>query len=344
MPLTKRFITNLCVANRYVANLCVANRSPTVATTPPRRARIRAPQLAMILAIAAVDERTAAEALDKVVIEFEPLPHTVDPLESLFPGGPNARSNGNVAAAVCAASASNLFGIFLTPVLVGLLGAGFERFALRRVHKFGHVPELLITFGLSYVILELVQLIWGRTAVPLPEEAAHRALTVLRLRPGAVVELFDGRGGSHRGRLVAAGRRAASCSERPITPVSLLVSWDVVSPLPADPRVTPSWRMLSSVRSTSARMAVRRAGSRSTTARTSPLASAYQSIAEPSSCSCGSASSLAAPSPRRRLTTRRSCAAALCNGAPRTPSGRTPLRVVTIRVWDASPADIQASH
>ena len=49
MPLLKRFITNLCVAN-----LCVADRSPTVATTPPRRARIRAPQLAMILAIAAV--------------------------------------------------------------------------------------------------------------------------------------------------------------------------------------------------------------------------------------------------------------------------------------------------
>ena len=45
------------------------------------------------------------------------------------------------------------------------MGALFERFCLRRVHKFGHVPELLITFGLAYVILELVQLIWGRTAV-----------------------------------------------------------------------------------------------------------------------------------------------------------------------------------
>src|SRR5262249_7651241 len=52
-----------------------------------------------ILAIAAVDELTAAEAIEKVKIDFEPLPHTVDPLESLFPGGPNARSNGNVAAA-----------------------------------------------------------------------------------------------------------------------------------------------------------------------------------------------------------------------------------------------------
>ena len=56
-------------------------------------------------------------------------------------------------------------GLVIAPLVVGLLGALFERYCLRRVHKFGHVPELLITFGLAYVILELVQLIWGRTAV-----------------------------------------------------------------------------------------------------------------------------------------------------------------------------------
>ena len=56
-------------------------------------------------------------------------------------------------------------GLVVAPLLVGALGALFERLCLRKVHKFGHVPELLITFGLSYVILELVQLIWGRTAV-----------------------------------------------------------------------------------------------------------------------------------------------------------------------------------
>jgi branched-chain amino acid transport system permease protein len=56
-------------------------------------------------------------------------------------------------------------GLLLAPLVVGALGALFERLALRRVHKFGHVPELLITFGLSYIILELVQLVWGRTAV-----------------------------------------------------------------------------------------------------------------------------------------------------------------------------------
>jgi branched-chain amino acid transport system permease protein len=56
--------------------------------------------------------------------------------------------------------------LFIAPLLVGALGAGFERYSLRRVHKFGHVPELLVTFGLSYLILELVQLVWGRSTVP----------------------------------------------------------------------------------------------------------------------------------------------------------------------------------
>ena len=53
---------------------------------------------------------------------------------------------------------------------------------LRRVHKFGHVPELLITFGLSYVILELVQLIWGRSSVNFapPELLQGPAFTLMQ--------------------------------------------------------------------------------------------------------------------------------------------------------------------
>src|SRR5450830_1632947 len=50
------------------------------------------------------------------------------------------------------------------PLLVGVLGALVERYGLRTVHKYGHIPELLFTFGLSYVIVEVVQLIWGREA------------------------------------------------------------------------------------------------------------------------------------------------------------------------------------
>jgi CO/xanthine dehydrogenase Mo-binding subunit len=49
-----------------------------------------------ILAVAAVDELTAAEAIEKIVVEFEPLPFAVDPVESLKPGSSNARTTGNV--------------------------------------------------------------------------------------------------------------------------------------------------------------------------------------------------------------------------------------------------------
>jgi xanthine dehydrogenase molybdenum-binding subunit len=49
-----------------------------------------------VLAVAAIDEATAAEAIEKIDIEFEPLPFVVDPIESLRPNGPNARAQGNV--------------------------------------------------------------------------------------------------------------------------------------------------------------------------------------------------------------------------------------------------------
>jgi len=48
-----------------------------------------------ILAVAAIDELTAAEAIEKIKIDLEPLPFVVDPLVSLRPGGPNARTDGN---------------------------------------------------------------------------------------------------------------------------------------------------------------------------------------------------------------------------------------------------------
>ena len=72
--------------------------------------------------------------------------------------------------AYLAYSISKLVGFWpalvITPIVVFVLGALFEKYCLRRVHPFGHVPELLVTFGLSYLILEIVQLIWGRSAVP----------------------------------------------------------------------------------------------------------------------------------------------------------------------------------
>ncbi|MEJ8853068.1 branched-chain amino acid ABC transporter permease [Variovorax robiniae] len=70
--------------------------------------------------------------------------------------------------------------LVIAPLVVFALGAAFERYCLRRVHKFGHVPELLVTFGLSYLILEVVQLIWGRSVVPygLPSQLEGPLFTI----------------------------------------------------------------------------------------------------------------------------------------------------------------------
>ena len=48
-----------------------------------------------VLAIAAVDETTAADAIERVVVDFEPLPFVLNPLDGVRPGSPNARPEGN---------------------------------------------------------------------------------------------------------------------------------------------------------------------------------------------------------------------------------------------------------
>src|ERR1041385_5996398 len=53
----------------------------------------------------------------------------------------------------------------VAPLLCGLIGAAIERYGLRHLHKRGHVPEILFTFGLVYVIEEFVTMIWGRNPV-----------------------------------------------------------------------------------------------------------------------------------------------------------------------------------
>jgi branched-chain amino acid transport system permease protein len=57
-------------------------------------------------------------------------------------------------------------GLLIVPPLVGVLGALVERYGLRRVHQYGHVPELIFTFGLALLIEELVQFFWGKDQVP----------------------------------------------------------------------------------------------------------------------------------------------------------------------------------
>jgi len=98
--------------------------------------------------------------------------------------------------AYCAYVLSGLIGfwpsLIISPLLVGLLGAAFERFSLRKVHAYGHVPELLITFGLSYLILELTRLTFGPANVDyrVPESLAGSLFTVANIKGQGVTLLW----------------------------------------------------------------------------------------------------------------------------------------------------------
>ena len=51
--------------------------------------------------------------------------------------------------------------LLLAPIIAAFFGVLCERFLLRKVHAYGHISELLITVGISLVILEAVKVFWG---------------------------------------------------------------------------------------------------------------------------------------------------------------------------------------
>jgi len=52
-------------------------------------------------------------------------------------------------------------GLIIAPLIVGVVGAMVERYALRHVHRFGHVAELVFTFGLAFLLEEVIKFFWG---------------------------------------------------------------------------------------------------------------------------------------------------------------------------------------
>jgi len=70
-----------------------------------------------------------------------------------------------------AATGNFWLSLLVAPILVGLLGAAVERGLLRRIHRFGHAYELLLTFGLFYMMAEAVRWIWGNYTLEVPTPA-----------------------------------------------------------------------------------------------------------------------------------------------------------------------------
>jgi branched-chain amino acid transport system permease protein len=61
--------------------------------------------------------------------------------------------------------------LFISPLIVAALSILIERFLIRKTYKGGHHQQLLLTFGLFFILGELIRVIWGTAPldVPTPE-------------------------------------------------------------------------------------------------------------------------------------------------------------------------------
>jgi branched-chain amino acid transport system permease protein len=71
-------------------------------------------------------------------------------------------------------------GLVHAPFVAGLTGVLVERYMLRRVHKYGHAHELLLTFGLAFIIEEVIKLFYGDALVSyqMPDYMRFAAFTI----------------------------------------------------------------------------------------------------------------------------------------------------------------------
>ena len=74
-------------------------------------------------------------------------------------------------------------GLLVAPPIVAILGAGVERYGLRKVHQYGHVPELIFTFGLFFVIEELLHNFLSVARISFSQRQINR-------RPRPLVKVF----------------------------------------------------------------------------------------------------------------------------------------------------------
>jgi branched-subunit amino acid ABC-type transport system permease component len=58
--------------------------------------------------------------------------------------------------------------LILAPIPVVAIGVAIERLFLRPLYRRGHMDQVLLTFGFTFVFLDLVQTVWGRTVQRLP--------------------------------------------------------------------------------------------------------------------------------------------------------------------------------
>ena len=85
--------------------------------------------------------------------------------------------------------------LILAPIPVIVLGVLMELLFLRPLYRRGHLDQVLLTFGFTFVFLDLVQTLWGRTVLRLPVPPALQGTVQIGLgcvffRASAVPDRF----------------------------------------------------------------------------------------------------------------------------------------------------------
>ena len=51
--------------------------------------------------------------------------------------------------------------LIVAPVIIALIGMVLERYLIKKIHPFGHIPEMVLTVGIGMILLEVVKSVWG---------------------------------------------------------------------------------------------------------------------------------------------------------------------------------------
>ena len=78
----------------------------------------------------------------------------------------------------------------LAPIPVIALGVLMEVVFLRPLYRRGHMDQVLLTFGFTFVFLDLVQTVWGRSVLRLPAPAALQGTMQIGLGVFSAYRLF----------------------------------------------------------------------------------------------------------------------------------------------------------
>ncbi len=73
--------------------------------------------------------------------------------------------------------------LLVAPILTALFGILMERFLLKKVHAYGPIAELILTLGVSMIILDGVKVVWGTQSLPLsPPQSMQGLVDIMGLQ------------------------------------------------------------------------------------------------------------------------------------------------------------------